>query len=287
VKVRGGSVLRLASAKALLHRFTFVLLFGAAIALMILGKADTAMVERARVTVLDALSPIMDGVARPIASVRQILGNARDYLSLRQQNAILQEETRRLTEWQSVARELAAENRSLRALLKFAPDPSANFVTGRVVADSGGAFVRTVLIAAGSRDGVRKGQAAATGNGLVGRVAEVGEHSARVLLLTDINSRIPVVIERTRDQAILGGDNSDSPRLLYLPHGAMATPGDRVVTSAAGGAFPPGLPVGVVQSVNDGVAMVQLFVDWDRVEYLRLIDYRLPGVLQSGAQEQP
>jgi rod shape-determining protein MreC len=287
VKVRGGSVLRLASAKALLHRFTFVLLFGAAIALMILGKADTAVVERARVTLFDALSPIMEGVARPIASVRQVLGNARDYLNLRQQNAALQEEARRLTEWQNVARELAAENQSLRALLRFAPDPSANFVTGRVVADSGGAFVRTVLIAAGSRDGVRKGQAATTGGGLVGRVAEVGEHSARVLLLTDINSRIPVVIERTRDQAILGGDNSDNPRLLYLPHGAMVTAGDRVVTSAAGGAFPPGLPVGVVQSVDDGVAMVQLFVNWDRVEFLRLVDYRLPGVLQSGVQGQP
>jgi rod shape-determining protein MreC len=75
--------------------------------------------------------------------------------------------------------------------------------------------------------------------------------------------------------------------LLYLPHGASVTPGDRIVTSAAGGAFPPGLPVGVVQSVDDGIAVVQLFVDWDRMEFLRLIDYRLPGVLPGEGDSLP
>jgi rod shape-determining protein MreC len=71
--------------------------------------------------------------------------------------------------------------------------------------------------------------------------------------------------------------------LLYLPHGIALVPGDRIVTSIAGGAFPPGLPIGIVRSIDDGVATVQLFVEWDRLEYLRLVDYKLPGVLQSGA----
>jgi rod shape-determining protein MreC len=269
--------------KAWLHRGTFVLLFGAAFALMVLGKADTPLIERARVTVVDALSPIMEGLARPIASVRQLYENARDFWSLREQNATLKAEQERLLQWQGVARRLQAENDALRNLLKLVPEPNATFVTARVVADNGGAFVRTLLVTAGLREGVRKGSAAMTGEGLVGRVAEVGEHSARVLLLSDINSRIPVAIERTRDQAIMAGDNSDNPRLLYLPHGIALVPGDRIVTSIAGGAFPPGLPIGIVRSIDDGVVTVQLFVEWDRLEYLRLVDYKLPGVLQSGA----
>jgi len=274
---------RLASAKAWLHRGTFVLLFGAAFALMVLGKADTPLIERARVSVVDALSPIMEGLAKPIASVRQLYDNARDFWSLREQNAALKADQDRLLEWQTVARQLQAENDALRAMLKLVPEPSATFVTARVVADNGGAFVRTVLVTAGLRDGVRKGSVAMTGEGVVGRVAEVGEHSARVLLLSDISSRIPVTIERTRDQAILAGDNSDNPRLLYLPHGNALTPGDRIVTSTAGGAFPGGLPIGQVVAIQDGVPIVQLFVPWDRLEYLRLVDYKLPGVLQSGA----
>ena len=283
MKLRGGSALRLASAKVWLHRGTFVLLFGAAFALMVLGKVDTPLIERARVTVIDALSPIMAGLAKPIASARQVYENAKDFWNLREQNATLKAEQERLLQWQTVARQLQAENDALRGLLRLVPEPNATFVTARVVADNGGAFVRTVLIIAGLREGVRKGSVALTGEGLVGRVAEVGEHSARILLLSDINSRIPVAVERTRDQAILAGDNSDNPRLLYLPHGTALVPGDRIVTSTAGGAFPPGLPVGVVQAIDEGVATVQLFVAWDRLEYLRLVDYKLPGVLQSGA----
>lgn len=283
MKLRGGSAVRLASAKAWLHRGTFVLLFGAAFALMILGKADTPLIERARVSVVDALSPILDGLAKPIASARQLYENARDFWSLREQNAQLKADQERLLQWETVARQLQAENDALRGLLRMVPEPGATFVTGRVVADNGGAFVRTVLVTAGTRDGVRKGSVAMTGEGVVGRVAEVGEHSARVLLLSDINSRIPVTIERTRDQAILAGDNSDNPRLLYLPHGSAIALGDRIVTSTAGGAFPAGLPIGVVTAIDDGVPVVQLFVAWDRLEYLRLVDYKLPGVLQSGA----
>jgi rod shape-determining protein MreC len=70
-------------------------------------------------------------------------------------------------------------------------------------------------------------------------VTEVGDRSARVLLITDLNSRIPVVIESSRDQAILAGDNSDRPRLDYLRPNARVTPGDRVVTSGLGRHLPP------------------------------------------------
>ncbi|MFX4941244.1 rod shape-determining protein MreC, partial [Acinetobacter baumannii] len=88
------------------------------------------------------------------------------------------------------------------------------FITARVVADPGGPFVRTVLTTAGRRHGVRKGQAAMAGPGLIGRVIEVGEWSSRVLLITDLNARIPVVMENSRQRAVLSGDNSEMPRLL-------------------------------------------------------------------------
>src|SRR5262249_8480955 len=196
------------------------------------------------------------------ASVRQLYEDGRDCWSLREQTAELRAAQERLLQWETVARQLQAENDSLRGLLKLVPEPGATFVTARVVADNGGAFVRTVLVTAGSRDGVRKGSIAMTGQGVVGRVAQVGEHSAPILLLSDINSRIRVTIERTRDQAILAGDNSDNPRLLYLPHGISLALGDRVVTSTAGGAFPAGLPIGVVTAIDDGVPVVQLFAAW-------------------------
>jgi rod shape-determining protein MreC len=111
-----------------------------------------------------------------------------------------------------------------------------------------------------------------------------------VLLLTDLNSRIPVVFERTRDAAVLTGDNTDLLRLLYVTEGMQIEPGDRLVTSGEGGMLPPGLPVGQVIALKDGVWQVQPLVDPDRVEHVRILDYALPGLLpttlEAGAIDQ-
>jgi len=114
---------------------------------------------------------------------------------------------------------------------------------------------------------------------LIGRIAEVGEVSSRALLITDLNSRIPVLVEQTRDRAILAGDNSDQPRLLYLPPNLALATGARIVTSGDGGAFPPGLPIGTVAATGDGGVRVRPFANWSRVEYVRIIDYGLKGIL--------
>jgi rod shape-determining protein MreC len=245
------------------------------------------LVERVRTAVTDALAPIMAAVERPVAAIESGVENAKNLLALREQNVALRAERDALMQWQAVARRLEAENRELRAMLQMAPDPRVRYVTARVIGNSAGAFVREVLIAAGARDGISKGQAALTGEGLAGRVTEVGNRSARVLLLTDINSRIPVLLEHSRHRAILAGDNSNRPRLLFLPPGAVPEAGDRIVTSGDGGAFPAGLPVGVVGSVEEGVVTVLPFVDWDRLEYLQLVDYELTGFIGSGAADGP
>jgi rod shape-determining protein MreC len=138
-----------------------------------------------------------------------------------------------------------------------------------------------VIALAGRDDGVVKGQAAMAGNGLVGRVQDVGDRVSRVMLLTDINSRLPILIERTRDQAVLAGNNSDLPDINYLPRDADIKIGDHVVTSGVGGAFPPGLPVGEVAEVEDGKVYVQPFADLGRLEFIRMVDYGLPGVLSE------
>jgi rod shape-determining protein MreC len=117
------------------------------------------------------------------------------------------------------------------------------------------------------------------GEGFIGRIIEVGEVSSRVLLITDLNSRIPVMVESTRDRAILAGDNSDEPRLLYLPPAVALSPGDRIVTSGDAGALPPGLPVGTVTAAGEGGARVAPFANWSRIEYVRIIDYGLKGIL--------
>jgi rod shape-determining protein MreC len=270
------------------QRMTIALLGAAAIALLAVEKTNPEVAASARGAAADVIAPILDLLSRPSASAAQAIDSMRELARLREENALLKEQQARLLQWQTAGLRLDHENQELRKLLNLVPDPKARFVTARVVGGSGGAFVRSILVAAGSKDGVRKNQAAITGEGLIGRVSEVGERASRVLLLTDVNSNVPVFVERTRERAIAHGDSSNSMVLKYVSGDLSATVGDRIVTSGHGGVFPPGLPVGVITTMEGGTVSVQPFVDWEQIEYVRLVDYELSGLLLPMAgQEQP
>lgn len=265
--------------KVLVQRFAFLALIAATFALMMLGKADVVVLERIRTVAADAVTPILDALSRPAATISELAERVHEIAAVDAENVRLRAENERLLNWQHVARELAAENTQLKSLLNMAAPPAQTFMTARVVADAGGAFVRSVLVNAGERDGIKKGEVAITGDGLVGRVITVGERSSRVLLLTDLNSRIPVELENSREQAVLAGDNTDLPQLVHLAERVPVTVGDRVVTSGRAGAFPPGLPVGVVTSVNESDIRVQPYISWSRLEFVRVVDFGTNGIL--------
>ena len=262
--------------RALLNRFALLFLIIAAFAIMLLGKADTLVVERARSSVVDAVAPVMDALSRPIATVSEGVGRVNRFFAVYEENAQLREQNARLLEWLSAALALAAENSTFRKMLHFVPERGASFAAARVIGDSGGVFVRSVLINGGTVDGIQKGDAVVNGDGLIGRVAESGRRSGRVLLISDLNSRIPVVGEKSRVRAILAGDNSPLPKLSFLSPNAGLEVGDRIVTSGHGGVFPAGLPVGRISSIGDGGIRVQPFADFYRLEYVRIIT-EFPG----------
>jgi rod shape-determining protein MreC len=273
-------------ARAAIQRWAYGLLISAALVTLILGRSDNEAVSRFRAAVTDLLAPVLAVLSRPVESTGSAIAAGRELWYAHRDNARLREDIERLSSWQEIARKLEQENALLRAQLNLRPDPLAHFITARVIADTGGAFVRTLVVGAGARDGVKAGQAAMTGTGLVGRATQVGERAARLLLLSDLNSRVPVLIERSRSRGVLAGDNSDQPRLIYLPAGAQVHPGDRIVTSGHGGLFPKDLPVGTVARVDDGEIKVQLFVDWDRLEYVTLLRYEAarPEPSRTGTQ---
>ena len=287
MRERSGAVDRLGPVRAAAQRLAGPFLVVVSMMFIVLGKADVLLFDRLRVAVADAAAPIFHVVAEPVATVAAGVRRVEGIFDLYRENERLREENARLLQWQEVARRLQAENAELRNLTKFSPEGANRAIAAQVIANSGGAFVRNVLINAGTRDGVTRGQAAVTGDGLVGRVAEVGERAARILLLTDLNSRIPVMLDGSRERAVLAGDNSDQPRLLYLPATIAPTKGERIVTAGAGGVFPPGLPVGIIASVEGGIVRVEPYAELARVEYVRVVDFGLAGVLPQSAVPLP
>ena len=257
------------------QRATLPLLVLLSAAIVVLGKADQLLFDSLRTTVTDTVSPMLDALSRPLNAAGSAINRVRLIVTTYQENVRLEAENERLLQWQQTALNLSADNQQLRGLLRVVPENSVSYITARVIGNSGGAYVRMILVNAGTEDHVARGQAAMTGAGLVGRLTEVGNRASRVLLITDLNSRIPVTIEGSRASAVLAGDNSERPRLMYLPAADAAKVGDRVVTSGEGGVFPPGLPIGVVSAVDAGGPRVEPYVEMSQIGYVLVVDYGL------------
>lgn len=267
--------------RAITQRFAFLFLLIAAGSVLLVGKADPKIFDRARMAVTDAVSPILDAMSQPVATGAAIVDEVQNLLDLRDKNAVLRAENARLIQWHTAARNLVAENKQLRALLRFVPDNPSRFITARVIADSGGTFVRSILVNAGGYNGVRSGFPVVVGDGLIGRVVDAGKRVSRVLLINDLNSRIPVVVGPSRERAVLAGDNSRYPKLIYLSGNAQVAKGDRIATSGHGGMFPKGIPIGAVSAIKGNVVRAETFVSAHTLEYVRILDYGLARVLDN------
>lgn len=262
-----------------LSRLTLPALVVAAFALMLLGKVDAVLAGRARMALDDLLAPLDRVAAQPMVRLRATLADARDLMALRAENDRLRAENARLRHWQAAALSLAREDAALKAELHWIPDPAPGFVTARVLADAGGVYARSVLVAADRLHPVARGEVVLDGRGLVGRVSDVGARSARILLITDLRSRVPVKLEESHGRAMLAGTNGGLPRLLYWPQSNPPVEGERVLTSAEGGAYPAGLPVGIVHYTADRIPEVEPFAKLGDLEMVRIVDYGLHGLL--------
>lgn len=216
--------------------------------------------------------PILATVNAPVKAAADYARMVSGIAGLQEENARLAEENNRLREWYQKALVLEAENSSLQKMLNITLAPQHTYVTARIIADPGNSYVRTLLVMAGRDSGVEKGQAVLAGDGLAGRIIEAGAKASRVLLLSDMSSRIPVVLEGSDYHAIMAGNNSERPVLERLPRDSEIREGMRVVTSGNGGYFPYGLPVGRVARAGDGKWIVIPFADPDRLTFVRIVN---------------
>lgn len=201
--VRGGvKAQRKAELRAL-----FPILIAVSMGLLLLSRLNHSALANARWRLAETLSPVLEAAMVPLQPVRTIGRQIAAQVDMTSELERLKTENQKLSNWEWRARELERKLADLESLSRTVSAPVLDFVTSRVIADSSGAFVRSVMIDAGRGESVRTGFPVVNGDGLVGRVVETGAHTARVLLLTDLNSRIPVVIGNNNVRAIMAGDN--------------------------------------------------------------------------------
>ncbi|WP_050528732.1 rod shape-determining protein MreC [Pseudorhodobacter aquimaris] len=261
-----------------LRRILLGLLVGALVALFMVWRIDSPRVERFRTALVDRMVPSFEWALVPVTKTFDMIDSFQSYASLYDQNQELRRELQQMKAWKEAALQLEQKNARLMDLNQVRMDPKLTHVTGVVMADSGSPFRQSVLLNVGARDGVQDGWATMDGIGLVGRISGVGQRTARVILLTDSNSRVPVTAQPSGQRGLLSGDNTVRPPLEFVEKPDLVRPGDQVVTSGDGGVFPAGLLVGSVVQGADRRLRVALSADYERLEFLR--------VLRSHAQEK-
>ncbi len=260
-----------------LSRLTLPVMLMLSLGIVLFGRADQNLGDHLRAGLDDLLAPAYQLVAGPIEALQSGTGAIGNLFNLAGQNAQLRAENAKLLQWQAVAMALQAQNDAMKASLNYIPRPAPDFFTAPVVADLGGVYARSVLVATSPDDGITPqdtvGAIAMDGRGIAGRVVEAGSRSARVLLITDLNSRVPVGLGVHGSPALMAGTNGPDPQLLYWSPGQPPAEGDMVLSSSTGGAFPPGLPIGVVHYDAQNEPEVLPLADLDDLRMLRLFIY--------------
>jgi rod shape-determining protein MreC len=245
--------------------------------LLVLSRLDHSLTHSVRWRVAEAMTPVLTALFAPLEPVRWAARQLPEAFKASRELEQVRDENQKLKSWEWRAKELERKLQDVTELARTVRETGFEFVTARVIANSSGAFVRSAMINAGQEQNVKIGHPVISGDGIVGRVVDTGGAAARVLLLTDLNSRIPVLVGNNHVRAVLSGDNGATPRLTYLPADAVVAAGDDVVTSGIGGLFPRGMKIGSVVETPRGLR-VKPDSNLDALEYVSVLLYQSPAL---------
>jgi rod shape-determining protein MreC len=242
---------------------------------MVLSRLQHSYIKEVRARFENAIAPVLTAAVVPLTPLRRLAARVTAYTDLYGELDRLKEENQRMKGWEWKARELERKYSQLGRLARVIEEPGFEQVGARVVADSRGPFVRSAMIGVGRDQGLKPGFPVISADGLVGRLTESGRGAARILLLTDINSRIPVFVGRNGVRALMVGDNGAAPKLTYAPNTGGIEVGDEVSTSGVGGLFPRGLRIGTVVD-QGGKLVVAPHARLDELDFVSVLLFENP-----------
>ena len=178
--------------RSLWQRFAFATLIGMALSLMVADQSDIKVFKQIKMSAIHSLGTLLELGVETSTAARETFETLAELGKFKGELERLRLENNELKKWRYAAEALNSQNMALRDLHSFVPLPTIKSITGRIISYSGGAFTRSILINVGSKNGARLGQAVMSSFALVGVLVEVADEYSRVLLITDLNSQIPV-----------------------------------------------------------------------------------------------
>ena len=252
------------------QRFSLLVLVLISIVFLLFEKIETKPLNYFRSIIKDTIYRSSFLASLPTEGINKITINLTKHIKIYNEYGQLKEENNLLKKNISQTDFLIMENKQLRKLIDSDVSTDNNFFNSRVILDKESPYLNSFVVNSGSNKKIKNGMTVLDDEkNFIGRIVDVNFFSSRVLLISDLNSKIPVIIEPSGSHAILSGRGHKNASLEYLPENHKIKSGDKVYTSGKEGIFKPGIPIGEAKLVNKKIEVL-FFSDLNQISFVSI-----------------
>jgi len=255
------------------QRFSLIALIFFSILFLALGKLNFKAVDYVKIIIREIVYRSSFIVSAPENYLKNTYQTVQSHFIVYKDYFEIKSELEKIKSQKSVDNFIVEENKRLKKIIDDYVEESDEIVA-KVLIDKKSPFLRSVIINKGSKSNVMLGMAVLDGAYLVGKVVEVNYSTSRILLLSDLNSKIPVVIEPGGFQSILSGTGKRKGNIQYLKENYTIENNSVLYTSGSGGLFKSGIPIGKIKSTELNKKNVDFFSDFSQLKFIKIISFK-------------
>ena len=240
------------------------------LAILILGKYDFKIINYSKISLKEIAYRSTFVFSTPENLIKKSFIATKNHFLVYEENKILKEKVKDLETKDYNSEFILAENERLKETLNEL-NFSSNEILAKVIVDKQSPFLKSIIVNKGSKHGAELGMAVLDKEYLVGKIVELNFTTSRVLLLSDLNSKIPVDILPNSIQSILSGTGKENGKIQYVKEETLIENENKVFTSGAGGIFKPGIPIGEIDKKQSNFDInVSFFSDFSQLRFVKL-----------------
>ena len=259
------------------QKFSLLTLLFLSIFVIILSNYNFKVIQFIKIGINEITYRASFLISAPENKIQNVNSQIKDHLEVYDNYKDIESELEKLKQKELVNSFLKMENEKLRELIN--ESINSNEIISKVLIDRESPFLKSIILNKGTKDKLKIGMAVVDEVYLVGKIIEVNYTNSRVLLLSDLNSKIPVILEPIGMQAVVSGTGGDVGKIQYTKeeYGDQIKTEELIAyTSGQGGLFKPGLPVGKISKEN--INKIDFFSDFRQLEYVKIISHSIEEI---------
>ena len=255
------------------QRFSLILLIFFSLILLVLGRQNFKPIDYIKISIKEIIYRSTFIISVPENYLKKTYSTIQDHFNFYGEYSKIKTELKKLKAQDKINDFIISENIRLKKVVDDYIVESDEIIA-KILIDKKSPFLRSIVVNKGSAEGIKLGMAVLDNNYLIGKVVEVNFSTARVLLLSDLNSKIPIIIEPGGIEAILSGTGQHNGIIQYSKEKYIIDKESVVYTSGSGGLFKSGIPIGTIKNIDIDIPQrVSFFSDFSQLRFVKIASY--------------